>query len=99
MEVKITPAGLFMSEICFRWCNFCILPNTTVFGRFGGALGGTTGTQRGKEGSRKGQILERGAASWRAEQETAQTSLQPSDRRHASHGGTDELNAEPNQPN
>ena len=38
MEVKITPAGLFISEICFRWCNFCILPNTTVFGRFVGAL-------------------------------------------------------------
>ena len=26
------------SDICFRWCNFCILLKTTLFGRFGGAL-------------------------------------------------------------
>ena len=38
MEVKITPTGVFSSEICFRWCNFCILLKTTLFGRFGGAL-------------------------------------------------------------
>ena len=38
MEVKITSTGVFSSEIYFRWCNFCILPKTTVFGRFGGAL-------------------------------------------------------------
>ena len=38
MEVKITPTGVFSSEICFRWCNFCILLKTTLFARFGGAL-------------------------------------------------------------
>ena len=37
----MTPTGMFSSEICFRWCNFCILAKTTVFDRFGGALAKT----------------------------------------------------------
>ena len=55
MEVKITLAGLFSSEICFRWCNFCILAKTTVFDRFGGAPVQTT--KLGKVPARAGLEL------------------------------------------
>ena len=34
----MTPTGMFSSEICFKWCNFCILAKTTIFDCFGGAL-------------------------------------------------------------